>query len=87
MGGYVRVHRLWVGGFRIGGVEATSQLSGESGVSVIVVLGDKSAGILSRCSMKETWKESKIHPKSRSQSQYAFECGEYLIRVHGQDRV
>ena len=81
------MHGLWVGGLGIGGVEATSQLGGESGVSMIVIPGDRSVGISSRCSMKEMWKELKILPESQSQSQYAFKCGEYLIRVHGQDRV
>ena len=70
-----------------GGFDAVSQLGGESGVDVIVVPGSKSVGSSSRCSRNDTWKESKIRFDSRSHKQYAFEWGEYPMRMHGRERV
>jgi len=81
------VQRGGAGGTVEGGVEAVSQLGGESGVKVIVVPGSKEAGTSSRCSINETWNESKTRPDLRSHSRYAFEWGEYPMKTHGRDRA
>jgi len=69
------------------GVDAVSQLGGESGDRVSVMPGKRSVGSSSGCSRNDTWNESKMRPDSRSQSRYAFEWGEYPIRTQGRNRA
>jgi len=61
--GCVSVQRVGAGALGAGAVGAVSQLGGESGVSVIVISGNRSVGTSSRCSINKTWNESKTRPE------------------------
>jgi hypothetical protein len=61
--------------FHVGGV-----------VSSIISPGMNSAGVMSRCSMKDTWNELKIFPLVGSHRRCALALGAYLIRMQGTDR-